>query len=273
MTTAAGRRAAAACRILPAAVALAAAALAMTGCASTPDPTPTPTGTADALTGSITVFAAASLTQTFEQLADAFEAEHPGTRITFSFAGSSDLVAQLIEGAPGDVFASANEANMTKLVDAGLADGEPTVFATNVLEIAVPPGNPGGVTDFASLADPGLRLVVCAEAVPCGAATVVVEAATGVVLAPVSEENAVTDVLGKVASGEADAGLVYATDVLGADGAVEGIPFPESAEAVNRYPIVRVAGAANAELADAFIAYVLGAEGAASLAAAGFGTP
>lgn len=259
-------------RILSSALAIAAAAaLALTGCTATPEPTPTTT--TDALTGSIIVFAAASLTQTFEELAEGFEAEHPGTEITFSFAGSSDLAAQLVEGAPGDVFASANEANMTKLVDAELADGEPTVFATNVLEIAVPPGNPSGVTDFGSLADPQLRLVVCAEAVPCGAATAAVEAATGVVLTPVSEENAVTDVLGKVASGEGDAGIVYATDVLGADGAVEGIPFPESAEAVNRYPIVQVAGSPNAALADAFIAFVLGQDGRVALAAAGFGMP
>lgn len=261
-------------RIRPAALALAAAAaLVVTGCAAAPSPTPadTPAETPAALTGSITVFAAASLTQVFEQLGADFEAEHPGTEIAFSFAGSSDLVAQLVEGAPGDVFASANEASMARLVDADLADGEPAVFATNVLEIAVPPGNPAGVTDLASLADAGVRLVVCAEAVPCGAAAAAVEAASGVALTPVSEENAVTDVLGKVASGEADAGLVYETDVLGADGAVEGIPFPESSAAINRYPIVRVAGAADPALADAFIAFVLGPEGAAALAAAGFG--
>ena len=261
-------------RSLVAAIALAvAASLVVTGCAPTPEPSPEPSAETGLLTGSITVFAAASLTQTFEQLAEEFEAEHPGIEITLSFAGSSDLVAQLIEGAPADVFASANEANMTKLVDAGLAVGEPTVFATNVLEIAVPPGNPAGITDFASLAAPELRLVVCAEAVPCGAATAAIEAATGVVLTPVSEENSVTDVLGKVASGEADAGLVYETDVLGADGAVDGIAFPESAEAVNRYPIVQVAGSEHSVLADAFIAYILGPVGAAALAAAGFGTP
>jgi len=269
VTAAVGRRTAAAPRIL--ATALAAATLVVAGCTATTEPTPT--GTGDALAGSITVFAAASLTTTFEQLADAFEAEHPGTEITFSFAGSSDLVAQLIEGAPGDVLASANEATMDQLVAADLADGAPTVFATNSLEIAVPPGNPAGVTDFASLADPELQLVVCADAVPCGAATAAIEAATGVTLAPVSEENAVTDVLGKVASGEADAGLVYGTDVLAAAGAVDGIAFPESAEAVNRYPIVRVVGSGNAALADAFIAFVLGAKGVAALESAGFGGP
>ena len=252
-----------------------AAVIIMGGCAGAPtsDTPESNAASSGALTGSITVFAAASLTQPFEQLADEFESEHPGTAITFSFGGSSALVAQLIEGAPGDVFASANEINMDKLVDADLADSEPAVFATNVLAIAVPPGNPAGVTDFASLADPELQLVICAEAVPCGTATAAIETATGVTLAPVSEENAVTDVLGKVASGEADAGIVYKTDVLAADSAVDGVAFAESAEAVNRYPIVRVMGSANAELADAFIAFILGPQGGAALEAAGFGAP
>lgn len=223
--------------------------------------------------GSITVFAAASLANAFESIADDFEAATPGARVVFAFAGSTDLAAQLVEGAPADVFAAANEATMATLVDADLADGDPAVFATNVLEIAVPPGNPAGITGLADLDDPGLRLVVCAPAVPCGAATASVASAAGITLRPVSEENSVTDVLGKVASGEADAGLVYATDVLSADGTVEGIPFPESAEAVNRYPIVRVSGAGNPALADAFIALVRGPEGRAALAAAGFGPP
>lgn len=266
-------------RLRTAAPALAVLAeLALAGCAS-PAPAPAETTspaaapTAEALTGSITVFAAASLKASFEEIATAFAAENPGVTVTFSFAGSSDLATQIVEGAPADVFAAANEKTMATVTDAGLAEGAPVLFATNVLEIAVPPGNPAGVTDFASLAEPGLRLVVCAEQVPCGAATATVEAATGVTLTPVSEETAVTDVLGKVISGEADAGLVYQTDVKGADGKVEGIPFPESGEAVNRYPIAALAESANADAAAAFVAFVTGPKGLAVLAKAGFGAP
>lgn len=253
------------------AAALAAAALLLTGCTlgvgTEVDP---PSGP---LSGSITVFAAASLTETFTALGAAFEAEHPGTDIAFNFAGSSTLVTQLEEGAPADVFASANLANMTKAVDAGLVDAEPAVFAVNRLQIAVPVGNPAGIGSFADLAAPGVVLVVCAEQVPCGAATAKIEQATGITLTPASEETQVTDVLGKVIAGEADAGLVYVTDVLGADGAVEGIDFAEAAGALNEYPIAVLAGSANPELALAFFDAVLGEEGRAALAAAGFAAP
>ncbi|WP_120338952.1 molybdate ABC transporter substrate-binding protein [Cryobacterium soli] len=243
----------------------------LTGCAA---PAGTaPTSSADGLEGSITVFAAASLTATFTELADAFEAEHPGTTVALTFAGSSDLVTQITEGAPADVFASADTKNMTKLTDAGLQQTGPVDFATNVLEIAVPPGNPAGITDFADLASPGLQLVVCAPEVPCGAATAAVATAAGVNLTPVSEESSVTDVLGKITSGQADAGLVYVTDVQAAGDAVEGIEFAESGEAVNTYPIVALEDSAAAALAQAFIDYVTGSAGQRVLAAAGFGAP
>lgn len=248
------------------------AATALAGCSAS-TATPTPTATDDALTGTITVFAAASLADSFQEIADAFTALHPGVEVVFSFAGSSDLATQLVEGAPADVFAAANQKTMTTVTDAGLADGDPVAFATNVLEIAVPVGNPAGITDFVSLAGADVRLVICAEQVPCGAATLKVEQATGVTLTPVSEENAVTDVLGKVVSGEADAGLVYATDVLGAGDTVEGIPFDEASAAVNTYPIVPLAAAANPDAAAAFAAFVLSADGQAILAKAGFGAP
>ena len=140
-------------------------ALGLAGCASgTPaaSPTPTPTITEHALEGSITVFAAASLKTTFTELAQEFEAAHPGTTVAVNFAGSADLVTQITEGAPADVFASADEKNMAKLTDIDLVDGEPVNFATNVLEIAVPPGNPAGVETFADLADPAVKLVICA---------------------------------------------------------------------------------------------------------------
>ena len=224
-------------------------------------------------TGSITVFAAASLKSTFTQLADDFEAGNPGTTVHLSFAGSSDLVTQITAGAPADVFASADTTNMSRLQDAGLVAGTPVDFATNTLQIVVPPSNPASIASLADLAKPGLKLVICAPQVPCGAATKAVEKSAGVVLSPVSEESSVTDVLGKVTSGEADAGLVYVTDVLAAGDKVKGIEFPESSAAVNTYPIATVATSKNEELADAFIASVTGPEGRKVLAAAGFGNP
>ncbi|SFR92531.1 molybdate transport system substrate-binding protein [Microbacterium sp. cf046] len=249
-------------------------AVGMTACASAdPAASPTPTPTADSLSGSITVFAAASLKGTFTELAEQFEAAHPGTTVELNFAGSADLVTQITEGAPADVFASADEKNMAKLTDAGLVDGEPVDFATNVLEIAVLPTNPAQIETFADLAGPGVKLVICAPEVPCGAATVKVEEASGVTLMPVSEESSVTDVLGKVTSGEADAGLVYVTDVIAAGDAVEGIEFDESADAVNTYPIATLTDADASDVAQAFVEFIRGEAGQAVLAAAGFGKP
>ncbi|MBT1667568.1 molybdate ABC transporter substrate-binding protein [Curtobacterium flaccumfaciens] len=224
-------------------------------------------------TGSITVFAAASLQQSFTTLGKQFETANPGTSIRFSFAGSSDLVTQIQNGAPADVFASADEANMAKLSSTDLASGSPRDFATNVLEIAVAPGNPKSITDLDDLTAPGVQLVTCAAPVPCGAATAEVESASGVDLEPVSEEQSVTDVLGKVESGQADAGLVYVTDVRGAGGKVDGVPFDESGKAVNTYPIGVLRESEDPELAQAFSEYVRSAAGQRVLADAGFGKP
>jgi molybdate transport system substrate-binding protein len=225
------------------------------------------------LSGTVTVFAAASLKSTFTNLARDFEAKNPGTKVTLNFAGSSDLATQITQGAPADVFAAADARNMAKLTDEGLVDGAPATFATNVLEIAVPPSNPASIGSFADLAKPGVKLVVCAPQVPCGAATGAVEKATGTTLAPASEESSVTDVLGKVTAGEADAGLVYVTDIKAAAGAVKGIPFAESDTVVNTYPIATVGTSKNKDLARAFIATVTGSEGKKVLSDAGFGTP
>lgn len=226
-----------------------------------------------ALTGDLTVFAAASLKATFTELGATFEAEHPGTTVAFNFAGSSDLVTQLVQGAPADVFASADEKNMTRAVDAGVVTGEPVDFAANTLTIVTQPGNPRGIASFADLAEAGTAVVVCAPQVPCGAATEKVEEAAGIALTPVSEESAVTDVLGKVTSGQADAGLVYVTDAKGAGDAVTVVPFPEADGAVNTYPITVVEGAADPEAARAFVELVTGPKGRDVLAAAGFAPP
>ena len=254
-----------------------ATALALTGCSGATVDTATsatPTASDPTLEGSITVYAAASLTTTFTELADEFEKANPGTTVDLTFAGSSDLVTQITEGAPADVFASADEKNMAKLTDAGLVDPSASKdFATNVLTIAVPPSNPADVTGFADLGKSDVTTVVCAAQVPCGAATVAVERATGVTISPVSEESSVTDVLGKVTSGEADAGLVYVTDVEAAGDSVTGIEFPEADQAVNTYPIAPVADTANPAVAEAFVAFVTGEVGQGVLRDAGFGAP
>lgn len=262
---------------LLAAVALAANLAACAPASLAPSAAPSPDGTssqgAGQLSGTVTVFAAASLKSTFTGLAKEFEAKNPGAKVALSFAGSSDLVTQITQGAPADVFASADTKNMAKLADAKLIDGTATNFATNVLEIAVPPSNPASIASFADLARPGVKVVVCASQVPCGAAAETVAKAAGVTLAPVSEESAVTDVLGKVASGEADAGLVYVTDVRGAGDQVKGVPFAEANKAVNTYPIATVGSSRNKELAAAFIAMVTGPDGRKTLGNAGFGAP
>lgn len=221
----------------------------------------------------LTVFAAASLTAPFEQVARDFEAAHPGVRVKLSFGGSSDLVAQVQEGAPADVVATADTANMEKLTADDLTATDPQLFATNTLEIATPPDNPARVTTFADLAQPRTQLVVCAPEVPCGAATQTMAERLGVRLHPVSEEQSVTDVLAKVTAGEADAGVVYVTDVKAAGAAVHGVTFPESSQVVNAYPIAPVAGAGHAALARQFVSWVLGGRGQGVLAHAGFGPP
>jgi molybdate transport system substrate-binding protein len=242
------------------------------GCGSTPSAPPQSAGTS-AESQTLTVFAAASLKNSFTTLGQQFEASHDGTEVTFNFAGSSDLVTQLQQGAPADVFASADTKNMDKATKDNLVDGAPVNFASNTLEIAVPPDNPAEVASLKDLARPAVKVVVCAPAVPCGSATEKIETAAGIMLAPVSQEASVTDVLNKVQMGEADAGLVYVTDVKGAGDKVRGIPFPESKEAVNQYPIAPLTGSKNQELAKQFNELVTGPEGQKVLADAGFASP
>lgn len=232
------------------------------------------TGSADGPTGGTTVvidvYAAASLTEVFTALAADFEAAHPGTSVELTFAGSSDLAAQIAEGAPADVFASANTKQMDVVLDF-VADA-PADFASNVLTIAVPAGNPAGVTDFASLARPDVVLVTCAPAVPCGAATAALESALGVDLNPASEEPSVTDVLGKVAAGDADAGLVYVTDIARTSG-VSSIDFEGAELAVTTYPIAALTGGDAHTSAEDFVAFILSEYSQAVLRDAGFRAP
>lgn len=226
---------------------------------------------AEALTGTLNVYAAASLQKTFTAIGDQLMAENPDLDVQFVFAGSSDLVAQLEAGAPGDVFASADERNMTKATDAALIEGNPQPFVTNHLTIVTVPGNPHGIAGLADLANPDLKVVVCAPQVPCGGATVKVTELAGVTLTPVSEENAVTSVLGKVVAGEADAGLVYGTDAKGAGDTVTAVDFPEAAEVTNVYPIGLLVSAQNKAAAQAFIELVLSDDGQQVFQDAGFG--
>jgi molybdate transport system substrate-binding protein len=242
------------------------------GCASSSAGDPGASGAAGS-GRTLTVYAASSLTGAFTVLGEKFEAAHREVDVRFNFGGSSDLVAQIAQGAPADVFASADTRNMDKAVAEELVDGSPVNFASNTLEIAVPPDNPAGIGNLEDLARPGTKLVLCAPEVPCGSAAQRVEQASGVDLAPVSEEQAVTDVLTKVESGEADAGLVYVTDVASAGGRVKGIPFPESASAVNTYPIAALADSNEPALATAFVNLVTGNDGQSVLAAAGFAKP
>jgi molybdate transport system substrate-binding protein len=254
---------------------LLATGLALSGCSAsgtpTSTPTPKPTATTDSETGSLTVYAAASLTATFTTLGNNFMKQHPGVKVNFDFNGSSTLVTQMQQGAPADVFASADQPNMQKAQANGNIDGTPITFATNTLEIAVPPGNPANIKTFADLAKPGVKVVVCAVGVPCGTAAQTIEQKTGITITPVSQAQAVTDVLAQVASGQADAGLVYVSDVATAAGKVEGVTFPESKDAVNAYPIAKVKGSKEPKIAQQFIDLVTSKDGQKVLAAAKFG--
>lgn len=239
--------------------------------------TPAP-GTADSagpgpeLTGELRIFAAASLRAAFDELATRFEQRHPSLDVLpISYDGSSTLATQLVEGAPADVFASADESTMRRVVDAGLAT-DPFVFASNTLVIAVPTGNPGGVKTIEDLADPALTVVLCAPEVPCGAASVALLADNGVSVEPASLEQNVTAVLTKVATREADAGLVYATDVRG-DDAVAAVAAAGSERVVNRYPIAALEEASNRAAAQAFVEFVASDDGQAVLAGLGFAAP
>jgi molybdate transport system substrate-binding protein len=245
----------------------AAGLLLLSGCGNDGNPT------GDDVTGSITVFAAASLTESFTQIGKGFEATHPGTKVTFNFAGSSALATQINNGAPADVFASASPTNLKTVTDAGGVAGAPVTFVRNQLVIATAKGNPKGIKSLADLKDPAIKVALCAEQVPCGAATKKAISAAGVSFTPVTFEQDVKAALSKVRLGEVDAALVYRTDAKAAASDVDGIEFPESAGAINDYPIAVLKDAPNAAGARAFVDYVQSEPAQAVLAAAGFQKP
>ncbi|WP_407911864.1 molybdate ABC transporter substrate-binding protein [Kitasatospora sp. NE20-6] len=256
----------------------------LTACGSSGDPAPAasaPAASAPAgasasaatgtVTGAVTVFAAASLKESFTALGKKFEAANPGVKVTFNFGGSSALAQSIVSGAPADVFAAASPATMKTVTDAKAAAGTPQVFVKNTLEIAVPEGNPKHITGLKDLT--GVKVALCAKEVPCGAAAVKALQAAGVNLTPVTLEQDVKGALTKVELGEVDAALVYRTDVQADAAKIDGVEFPEAAKAVNDYPIAALAKAPNAAAAAAFVAYVESAEAAQALTAAGFQAP
>lgn len=255
----------------PAVLAAVAVAL-LAGCSGRSD-----AGTAgaagDRVTGPVVVLAAASLTDAFSTLGRQFERRYPGTRVRFSFAASSQLVAQVKAGAPADVLAAASPATMAQVASAGLTAGRPRVFARNTLQIAVPAGNPAGVRGLADLARPALTIALCAPQVPCGAAAAQAFRAAGLTSAPDTLEPDARATLTKVVLGEVDAALVYRTDVRAAGDRVLGIGLPPAAQVVTDYPVAVLTRAPNPVVARAFVALVRSRRGAAVLARAGFRLP
>lgn len=247
---------------LPAVFLATALVVGLTGCHSSPS-----------RDRALVVFAAASLNPAFTQIAERFRADNPGVDVKINFGGSSDLAAQLTQGATADVFASADAAQMDKVAKAGLPAADPATFAANTLVIVTAPGNPKHVQSFADLAAPGLHVVVCQRPVPCGAATARVAEISGVRLHPVSEEPSVTDALNKVTSGQADAALVYVTDALDAGSKVATVRIPEAARAVNTYSVAVLKNASQPALARKFAATVTGQAGQQILDRAGFVKP
>ena len=257
---------------------VATAGLLLAGCGSSSTPTASPvttsstTSSAPALSGTINVFAAASLQEAFTTLGKQFEAVHPGTKVVFDFGPSSGLATQINAGAPADVFASASTKNMDQVVKAAAATS-PTNFASNVMEIAVPPSNPARATQLSDLAKPAVKVALCQVAVPCGETAVKVFKNAKITVTQVTEEVDVKSVLSKVTLGEVDAGVVYVTDVRAAGAKVKGIVIPAGVNASTLYPIATLTKAPNKATAQAFTDYVLSADGASVLTADGFAKP
>jgi molybdate transport system substrate-binding protein len=222
------------------------------------------------LSGTVSVFAAASLTDAFKALGTAFQAAQPGVTVRFNFGGTPTLVTQITQGAQADVLASADTTNMDKLKGDGFTVGTPQVFAHNQLEIVVAAGNPKGIRGLADLAKPGLIYISEAATVPAGKYSLQALAKAGITVTPRSLETDVKAVVGKVELGEADAGIVYRTDVKAAGSKAQGVPIPTAYNVVTTYPLAVVKGTKNAAVANAFIAYVLSATGQSTLVSFGF---
>jgi molybdate transport system substrate-binding protein len=249
--------------------------LLLSACGGSAEPqgaAPSPGTESSSSGGAITVLAAASLTEAFNQIGKDFEAKNPGSKVTFSFGSSATLATQIVQGAPADVFAAASPVAMKTVAAAGAAN-PPTDFASNTLEIAVPKGNPHKITGLKDFGDESRRIALCAPQVPCGAAAVQVFADAKIVPKPDTLEQDVKATLQKVASDEVDAALVYKTDVIAAGDQLDGMEFPEAQKAINVYPIATLKESKNPTLAQAFGDYVVSPEGRSVLAKAGFAQP
>jgi molybdate transport system substrate-binding protein len=227
---------------------------------------------ASPLSGRLTVLAAASLTDSFTRIGQQFEVAHPGTKVVFSFGASSTLATQITQGAPADVFASASTKNMDSVVTAHAATA-PQTFAKNVMQVAVPPTNPAGIAQLSDLATSSVKVVLCAEEVPCGSTARKVLANAKLRVTPVSNEADVKATLSKVELDEADAGIVYVTDVMAAGTKVKGIPIPADVNASTSYPIAPLTASKNPDLTKEFVDYVLSPDGETVLSKAGFEKP
>jgi molybdate transport system substrate-binding protein len=247
----------------------AAVGLLLVACGGTASSQASPSPSAKA-SGTLNVLAAASLTEAFTKIGDHLHAKYSGLSVKSSFAGSPTLVTQIQQGAPGDVFASADQANMQKIVTGDLNQGQPQVFAHNKLEIAVQAGNPKHITRVSDLSNPAIKVVVCAPGVPCGTYSTTVFGKAGIKVTPVSQETDVKSVLSKVSLGEADAGIVYVTDVKAAGSSVEGVQIPDDLNVTADYPIVQLKAEQNATAAKTFVDYVLGPQGQRVLKSYGF---
>jgi molybdate transport system substrate-binding protein len=249
-------------------------AVALAACSSSTSSVP-PAAAASQVkpTGTLVVFAATSLTDAFNKIGDQFEAANPGVTVKFNYNGSSSLATQITQGAPADIFASASPTNMNTVTAASLESSTPKIFAANQGEIMVEAGNPSHVKSLSDLANPALKVVTCAPPVPCGALATQIFKNAGVTVKPVSQEQNVGGVVTKVTLGEADAGIVYVTDVLANGTKTTGVPIPANQNATTDYPIAEIKGAPNATAAAAFISYVLGPDGQQVMKSFGFLPP
>jgi molybdate transport system substrate-binding protein len=232
-----------------------------------------PSAPAEPPRGTITVFAASSLTNAFDRVGAELGRRYPATRYTFNYGSSSTLATQIVNGAPADVFALADDANLQKVLDAGLVQGSASVFATNHLQIAVAPANPKRVSSLADLARRDLVVVLAAPSVPAGKYALDALSKAGVSITPASQELDVRAVLNKVALGEADAGIVYVTDVRSAVGRVTGVDIPEQHQVIARYPVATLKESRNGRLSALFVEFLVGAEGQRILGDFGFTHP